>query len=103
DIELRTGKAARRRRRTAQRERVAEGCEQLMPTRRVPSTQQQAPTGEHSLPVPRGAGGMVQAFVLVGPQGWERVGVPCGDDGIQAGSGRGRGVRSYPSLAFLHG
>ena len=46
---------------------------------------------------------MVQAFVLVGPQGWERVGVPCGDDGIQAGSGRGRGVRSYPSLAFLHG
>ena len=102
DIELRTGKAARRRRRTAQRERVAKGCEQLVPTRRVSSAQQRAPTGEDSLQVPRGAGGMIHGLVLVGPQGGECVGVSGSDRGIETDSGRRRGVCSHPSLAFLH-
>src|SRR5439155_13511249 len=41
--------------------------------------------------------------VLLGEQGGERVGVPCGEDSLEAGGGRGHGVRAYAVLALLRG
>ena len=74
DIKRPADKPARRRRRAAQRERVAEGCERLVPGVGSRASQQGAPGGKQSLPVPCGAGGVIHGFRLVGEQGGERVG-----------------------------
>ena len=73
-----------------------------MPVRRVASAQQGAPRGEQSSPVVRRrrSDGRTTS-TLVGEQGGQRVGVPSGDRGVDAGSIRGRGVRSHPALALL--
>ncbi len=65
-----------------------------------PRPQQRAPRGEQSLPVVRGAGGMVHDLALVGDRVGERVGVAGGERGVEASRVRGRGVRSHAALAL---
>ena len=96
DIELPTGEPARRQGLATQPERIAEGCERLVATRRGFGAQQGAPCGEGSRPVVVTAGAvMVHDLHPIGEQGGESVGVVGSDRGIEASHLRGRGVRAH--------
>src|SRR5207244_1329473 len=76
----------------AQCKRVAEGGQRLLAERRVCAGEQGTKRGELSLPIVRGAGGMLDEFGILGDQAGDRFEVPGGKRSVDASRICGGGV-----------